>query len=172
MTAMSNAQPAMDAEISNLTLSQAKELDAGSWKSQQFKDERIPTLEETLKLVHGHLRLVIEIKAAGMENEVVATIQKAGVKPEEVMIFSFNRNVIETISKIEPRLPTTWLVGDMPHDKDLRQTRITEALQARCSAIGLSRTRTDPSIARMAHEVGLGVFVWTVNEKGGHAEAD
>ena len=44
------------------------------------------------------------------------------------------------------------------------QALLTEALQTRVSAIGLPRTRVDPAMVRLAHECGLSVFVWTVND--------
>ncbi|SVB47092.1 uncharacterized protein METZ01_LOCUS199946, partial [marine metagenome] len=38
-------------EVAKMTLSELKDLDAGSWWSSEFKGERIPTLEETFDIV-------------------------------------------------------------------------------------------------------------------------
>jgi glycerophosphoryl diester phosphodiesterase len=154
----------VEGQVNALTLAELKRLDAGGWKAPEFAGERIPTLHETLNLVSGKLRLVIEIKPAGMEREVVAAIHKAGVKPSDVMIFSFKREVVDTMARLEPSLPTTWLVGDMPWQPAARLETLAEALRARASAIGLPLTRVDPAVLRLAHESGLSVFVWTVNE--------
>ncbi len=153
-----------DAPITSLPLSEIKKLDAGSWKSPKFAGERIPTLVEALKLVHNHLRFVIEIKQQGMEQEVIAAIHEAGVKPEDVMIFSFHRDVVEKIAKAQPRLPTTWLISGMPCEASARRAKIAQALEARSTAIGLPLDRVDPAIVRLAHESGLLVFVWTAND--------
>lgn len=154
----------VDALVSELSLDKLRQLDVGRWKSKEFVGERIPTLTEALELVKGRLRLVIEVKTAGMEQEVVAAIRAAATEPADVMIFSFHLEVIETIARIEPRLPTTWLIGHLPAGHAARREVIADAVRARASAIGLTRTRVDPAAARLAHESGLPVFVWTVND--------
>jgi glycerophosphoryl diester phosphodiesterase len=154
----------LDAPISSVSLEKVKELDAGSWKSPDFAGERIPTLREALDLVRGKLRLVIEIKQAGMEKEVLEAIRDAGVNPADVMIFSFSHDVVETITRMEPLLPTVWLIGDMPWEEAARRDLLTEAVRIRISAVGLPFTRANPAVLRMARERGLTVFVWTVND--------
>ncbi len=146
------------------TASELGRLDAGSWKSKEFRGERIPTLVDLLRLVKGRLRLVIEIKQPGMETEVVKAIREAGVDPDAVMIFSFDHDTVLNIARLEPLLPTTWLVGKLPDDDDGRRRVLREALGARASAIGLPKDRVFPDFVRRAHECGLPVFVWTVNE--------
>ena len=146
------------------TASELGRLDAGSWKSKEFRGERIPTLVDLLRLVKGHLRLVIEIKQPGMETEVIKAIREAGVDPDAVMIFSFDHDTVLNIARLEPLLPTTWLVGKLPDDDDGRRRVLREALGARASAIGLPKDRVFPDFVRRAHECGLLVFVWTVNE--------
>ncbi len=154
----------LDAPVSSLPLEKIKELDAGSWKSPEFAGERVPTLRETLDLVRGKLRLIIEIKPPGMEKEVLDTLRDAGVNPADVMIFSFDRGIVETITRMEPLLPTVWLIGDMPWGEAARRDVLTEAVRIRASAIGLPFTRANPAVFRMARERGLTVFVWTVDD--------
>lgn len=48
--------------IANLTLSEIKKLDAGSWKSPKFKGVQIPTFEEVLKIMPRNIWLNIHIK--------------------------------------------------------------------------------------------------------------
>ena len=43
--------------VSDFTLAQLKELDAGSFKGEQFKDIRIPTLQEALDLMPENIWL-------------------------------------------------------------------------------------------------------------------
>ena len=53
-------------EVAKMTLSELKDLDAGSWWSAEFKGEQIPTLEETLDAVKEHgtaeTTLILEMK--------------------------------------------------------------------------------------------------------------
>lgn len=49
-------------KVSGLTLADIKELDAGSWKSPEFKGVQIPTFEETLKIMPRNIWLNIHVK--------------------------------------------------------------------------------------------------------------
>ncbi len=49
-------------KVSDLTLSELKHLDAGSWKNGIYKDERIPTLQETMEMMPTNIWLNIHIK--------------------------------------------------------------------------------------------------------------
>lgn len=69
--------------VKSKTLTELKQLDAGSWFSSEFKDEPIPTLEEVIKLVDGKSTLLIEIKVddqskvyEGLTKEILAVIRK------------------------------------------------------------------------------------------------
>ena len=53
--------------VSEHSLSELKELDAGSWFSSEFKGEAVPTLEEVLQLVRGKISVNIEIKRGSFE---------------------------------------------------------------------------------------------------------
>src|SRR3989304_1235432 len=46
--------------VGSLTLREIKRLDVGSWFNPQFKDQRIPTLEEVLELVLDQIPLNVE----------------------------------------------------------------------------------------------------------------
>jgi len=48
--------------VSDFTLAQLKELDAGSFKGEQFKDIRIPTLQEALDLMPENIWLNVHLK--------------------------------------------------------------------------------------------------------------
>lgn len=51
--------------VGELNLEQVKALDAGSWKGETFRGERVPTLKEALEAMReGHL--VIEVKEEGI----------------------------------------------------------------------------------------------------------
>ncbi len=153
-----------DQLVDETSLAEIRKLDAGSWKSPKYKGESVPTLRELLELVKGKTRLVIEIKTTGIEKEVLAEINQSGIAPGDLMIFSFSREVVEKIARMEPELPTTWLLGRIPAEADKRKKIVAEALNARASALGVSRLRVDPGLVRLARESGLSVFVWTVDD--------
>ena len=70
-------------KVSDLTFAETRELDAGSWFDRKFAVEKVPTVEEVLKLVaeyrqHGVL-VAVDLKAEGVEQEVVRLAEKHGV---------------------------------------------------------------------------------------------
>jgi glycerophosphoryl diester phosphodiesterase len=147
-----------------LTLAQVKELDAGKWKAAEYAGEKVPTLKELLEFVKDKRRLVIELKEHGIGQQVLDTIKASGTNPEDVMMFSFYLDAVEEITKLEPLLPASWLIGDLPYREKDRREIIRQALRARMSCIGLPMDRVDPEFVRWAQRCGLSVFVWTVDE--------
>lgn len=66
-------------KVSDLTLAQIRRLNAGLWKSPQFAGERVPTLDEVLKLMPGNIWLNVHLKGGDELGRAVAeTIKKTG----------------------------------------------------------------------------------------------
>ena len=61
-------------KISELTLDQVKHLDAGSWKSELFAGETVPTLKEALAVMPENIWLNVHIKGGEKLGEKVARI--------------------------------------------------------------------------------------------------
>src|SRR5438270_13252180 len=70
--------------VRDYTMAELKRFDAGSWKDQRFKGERIPSLDEVLSLARGQVGVAIEIKNlplpyAGIEVALVQAVRNAGM---------------------------------------------------------------------------------------------
>lgn len=96
--------------ISDMTLEEVKQLDFGSWFSDEFAGEKIPTLEEVLELLKGWsglLNIELKILKAGMyeglEQKVVDLVKSYDML-ENTIISSFNHYSLATVKKIEPRM--------------------------------------------------------------------
>ena len=67
-------------KVADLTLEEILRLDAGSWLDPKFAGEKVPTVEEVLKLVADHhekdVLIAVDLKAAGVEEEVVRLAEK------------------------------------------------------------------------------------------------
>jgi len=61
-------------KISELTIDEVKHLDAGSWKSEEFAEERIPTLKEALAAMPQNIWLNIHIKGGKKSGELIARV--------------------------------------------------------------------------------------------------
>lgn len=98
-------------KVSDYTLSDLKELDAGSWFSEEFTGERIPTLQETLEWSKGKIWISIELKNIKDNKELlvektVEIINELGMQ-DEVQIISFNHRMLEAVRKFSKDIKTS-----------------------------------------------------------------
>lgn len=67
-------------KVSDLTLTQIRELDAGSWFDPAFAGEKVPTVEEVVKLVAEYRQhdvlIAVDLKAKNVGSEVVRLAEK------------------------------------------------------------------------------------------------
>ena len=104
-------------EIKELSLSEIKKLDAGSWFDEKFKDEKVPTLEEVLETLHelkftGELN--IELKTdknnyEGIEEKVSGLLRS--VKWTFTYIYSsFSFSSLEKMYSVEPSAEYAYIM--------------------------------------------------------------
>lgn len=95
--------------VKDMTLSQLKKLDFGSWFSEEYAGTSIPTLEEVLELLSGWNGLLnIEIKSGpivypGIEKKLIETVKAFGFE-DKVIFSSFNHYSLRDIKEIDPSM--------------------------------------------------------------------
>lgn len=114
--------------IRSLTLAEVKQLDAGSWFSPEFSQEKIPTLEEIFIAVGNKTKIIIELKLGnndyiGIEQQIVDLTKKYKLE-ERVIVKSFDTKILNTFEKIAPLLPRLYVLvatfGHVTIDNKLR----------------------------------------------------
>jgi len=82
--------------VAEQSLQQLKRLDAGSWFGSDFKDERIPTFAEVAQLInsngHSSTLIAVDLKAPGIEADVIAAAKQARVLDRLLFIGSAIRD--------------------------------------------------------------------------------
>ncbi|MBK8944611.1 MAG: glycerophosphodiester phosphodiesterase [Ignavibacteriae bacterium] len=91
-------------KVKNLNLYELKNFDVGSWKSDQFANEKIPTLNEVLITIPNSGKIIIEIKSdikilTYLKNDII----ESKLKPEQIEIISFKYSVVKEAKKIFPQ---------------------------------------------------------------------
>lgn len=70
-------------KVSEMTLAQVRELDAGSWFDPKFAGEKVPTVDEVLKLVSNYRQhdvlIAVDLKAENVGKDVVRLADKHNV---------------------------------------------------------------------------------------------
>lgn len=153
-------------EVDKLAWSEMKDLDAGSKFGDQFKNERLPLLEEVFEELGGQFLINVELKNAdtphnGLTEPVVRLIQKMNLI-DSVILSSFNdMNLLEAKS-LEPRigrgfLTIPGLVGAPDRRANGRRLQFT--------AIHPYFKDVTARMVKHFHCRSMQVNVWTVDEK-------
>jgi len=157
-------------KVTELTLKQLKELDAGSWKDEKYRCERVPTLIEALTLLQGtKCQPVIEVKMEGISQQVVDDVRSLDMV-DKVAVIAFSQTVVNEIRKLEPQMTCAWLCGSIPIEAKAntvaKQADWLHAQAKACNAtiLDLNYGMLSPGLVTDLKSRGLGVWCWTVNE--------
>lgn len=137
-------------------------LDAGAWRGEAFRGERIPTLVDVLAQLDGRVVLNVEIKSArdvgAIEAPLVELVTTRGAL-SWVIFSSFHEAAIRNVRAASAEAAIGVLWDRKPAEGALA---LAAELGARC--IAPSRRLATPELVAAAHARELGVWVWTVNE--------
>ncbi len=154
--------------VNDLTLEEIRRVNAGAWKSDEFKGERVPLLAEVLEAVGQRLLINIEVKGmslrgAGLEQEVAALVEQHELL-DRVIISSFNPLALRRVKQANPRLACGLLQApDSPiFLRDAWLTPLIPGLNARHPHF----SQVNKAVVDRVHARGLVVNVWTVNQTG------
>jgi len=140
--------------IRDITLTELKQLDAGSWFDDAFAGERIPTLEETLALIsrrkRGPVIIALNVKhvTPGGEARLVTLIEKYRLLNES---FAFDQN--DEMSRRFKTLNPSFRIGQNVSRQDI-DARLREGL---LDCFLLTATPTAEEVTRL-HRKGKSVL--------------
>lgn len=144
-------------KIWNATFEDLRKIDIGSSFDERFKDERIPTLQEVLKICQGKVKVNIELKYYGhdqdLERKVIGIVEQLDMQ-SDVAIMSLKLSGIRKVRALRP----DWKVGLLTSVAagDLTRTDVDFfAVNTR-----LAKRR----LIQNAHRRGQEIQVWTVND--------
>jgi glycerophosphoryl diester phosphodiesterase len=153
-----------DSDLADLRL-----LDVGVWKDEQWKGTGIPTLGEVFELVPEGKKILVEVKS-GTEilPRLLEEIDRSGLNSNQVLVISFNSDVIKEFKSARPGHKAFWLSGFRKDEKGNSVPGIETVIETLAStgADGFSSHFEIPSrdyIDRV-REAGYEYHVWTVNE--------
>jgi len=140
------------------TLADLKGVDAGAWKASDFIGEPIPLLTTVIDSVNRKMKLNIEIKINGhqqdIERRIVEIIEKKNFI-DQCIVTSFNRSSVDKVKDLNPEIKVGLIFSKMPQE-DVYQTR-WELLSVHYSLV-------DRVFIEKAHKADKQVHVWTVDD--------
>lgn len=112
--------------VSDFTLAELKQLDAGSWKNSRFKGERIPTLDEALAIMPDNMWLNVHLKG-GAELAEEVTKQIIAAERLQQSFLACGKAAAEAAEQIDTRIQICNMEGQA---NSLRYVNETIAMQA------------------------------------------
>lgn len=125
----------------------------------RYENEKIPTLREALELAKGKIKVCIEIKVYGVEEDVLKIINDLGVK-DEIIIFSFYYPVLVKIRQLDKNIPILFLINEA----DKVTMDYAKIIESNAIGVGFGTTITEEYL-NLAHKNGIELWKWTVNEE-------
>jgi len=135
--------------VSELTLKEIKEFSTE-------KGEKIPTLKETLDFLDKKVKIIIELKEAGVENQLLSLVHENGLQ-KNVVIVSFIEEALRKVRERDKEVETGLIY--VKHKNPIKA-----ALDLNATYLLPLYRFTHTANVQKAHENGLKVIVWTVNK--------
>jgi glycerophosphoryl diester phosphodiesterase len=125
---------------------------------KQFTENKIPTLEEALKIIGKKVdKILVELKEAGYEKKVLDIIKKEKLK-DRVIIISFHEQALSNIRELDNEIETGLIYVKYKNPVDA-------ALKLNAQYLVTLYRFTHTRDVEKAHKNNLKVIVWTINTK-------
>ena len=145
-------------KVAAVTLAYIKSLDAGSYFSDEFKDERVPTLKETLEYVDKQVKLNIEIKATDTNisriSKKVADLIEEYELQDDCIVTSMKYDVLKAIKKCNEDIKTGYIIS-IAYGNFYNMAYV--------DAFSMNYAFVNKNTVDAVHARGKKVLVWTVN---------
>jgi len=154
--------------VNEHTLDELHRLDAGSWFSSEWADQKIPTLKEVLDVSNSKILVNIEIKSeavtpdarGGIAKRVVQLIHQLDMA-DQVIVSSFDPQALQQVRSADPNVVTASLFNKDIH-MDWPPGDIVDPVGAR--ALNISRKRVTQDLVDECRSLGIPIGVYTVDE--------
>ncbi len=156
--------------VRDMTLEEIRQLDAGSWFSEEFAGTGVPTLEEVFSVMDDTTKLLLEIKKEspyypGIEQRVIDLVYGHNFQ-DRVLMKSFEDGAVEYFRKHAPDIPAgKSFAFRIPFLRLIieRGLNTGSVFEYDVNFLHSHRFATSRRFVRKAHEEGFKVFVWDVH---------
>lgn len=155
-------------KVKDLTFEQLRALDAGSFKGEQFKGEKIPTFDEILDRYHGKTGILIELKTPelypGIEESVAQELKERILdhpQNEKIIIQSFNFESMEKMNELLPKVP----IGVLTSSQADASEQALKEFSAYADYFNPSYGIVSEDLVEQVHSLGLKISSWTVSNQ-------
>jgi glycerophosphoryl diester phosphodiesterase len=156
--------------VVDLTFSQLRTLDAGSWYSPAFAGVRVPSFDEFLAIFQSsEKQALLELKGFWTEDEVRLVVGKlaASGATHRVTFASFDFTTLMNLRSAAPEIPRVIIQRLLPADP----VALAEHFHAIAILTSPGSVEADHDAVADMHAAGLGLLLYTLNSKQRWSEA-
>lgn len=155
--------------IDEMTFSQLRQLDFGSYFSKDFEGVTLPTLKELIEVVKNMNLINIEIKPPLKENDlvkrVVDRVYEDGIV-KNTIISCFDPECIRLVKELSPELKTGLLYEEGDLGNEIMSFGVAKyCQQLRADAAHPEHFLMTEELVQDLHRNNIAVNPWTVNKK-------
>ena len=157
-------------KVAECSLSELQMLDAGVFKRDHWKGERVPSLEEVIAAMPSGKKLLIEIKT-GTEimPKLIRTVRESG-KEKQLSLQCFDPEICAACKSVFKIIPVYLLVAFIPNSNTRSwsptlEEAIATAKRLQVDGMGVNDTPLiDAAAVESIHSAGLKLNIWTVDD--------
>ena len=150
------------------TLAELKQLDVGATHGVAFNGTRIPTIAEVFATIPEGKMIFIEVKCgAEIIPKLLNEIDQSGLTQEQIVVISFNKQVIQQLKIKAPQYKASWLCSFKKQETGEITPSLATVLKTlkQIQADGLSSNTALPaSVIEAVSQQGYEWHVWTIND--------
>jgi glycerophosphoryl diester phosphodiesterase len=147
--------------ISSASWSDLRQLDVGSWFSNNYREEKILSLDELIKW-HSKQSIMLNLEIKSMPNELIKErmdlILDSIQSHKNIILSSFQVEILDYLNQINNQIPRALLVNYWS------SKHIEWAKKLTCFQLNIADRLVSKNRIQKIHEVGLKVGVYTVNQ--------
>ncbi len=140
-------------KVSDMTFEQLQRLDAGN-------GQKIPSLQQVIDLARDRVRLDMEIKQKGIENDVVNAIHENRLA-RQCMVSSFIYGSIKKVYELDPNIATAAIMSKLPDDIEKCLDILFDDVNTRIMMIG-KKIAGEPFVREIRRR-GFRVGIWNAD---------
>lgn len=149
-------------QISDICYAELNNIEVGSWFGVEYMNEKIPTLRESLDIIHNKSYLLLELKPFSKDPElfvhkVIKDLEKYDYL-NKTLIVSFDYNILQIMKRVEPRSLTAGIINPF---KFFLPSQIIS--QTKCDAVVCSINELDDIIMNDANFYRIPVGCYDVD---------
>jgi glycerophosphoryl diester phosphodiesterase len=142
--------------------SDLRKLDVGSFKSPDYKGEKIPFLSEVIETIPEGKKLIVEVKCG---TEILPFLKESFInsgKIGQLVIISFDFDVVAGAKKIMPEVPVYWLHFNLAGEYNTKW--IEKAREADLDGLNFRYKGISEEFIKSVHDANMEIYAWTVDD--------